>query len=250
MPKKMSEEDEVREAEERLSKHLSEEHTQEAGSLLRQFILGGQDGLVNVLGIILAVATATNDGKVVLIAGLAATFAESISMAAVAYTSSKAASDHYLREQELELREIRLHPEWEAKEVRDIYLMRGFRGKLLDDIVRKISSDEKMMLKFMMQEELGMTEAGELKPETEALLVGVSAIIGSLVPLAPFFFLPVSTAIPWSFVFSIGILFLAGAVKARFTVGNWLRAGSEMAVIGTVAAVVGYGIGVALGALL
>src|SRR3989344_5030954 len=87
-----------------------EEHEVERGSLLRQLILGGQDGLVNVLGIILAVATATNDAKIVLIAGLAATFAESISMAAVAYTSSKAARDHYLREQELELREIRLHP--------------------------------------------------------------------------------------------------------------------------------------------
>ncbi|QQG40129.1 MAG: VIT1/CCC1 transporter family protein [Candidatus Aenigmatarchaeota archaeon] len=65
------------------------------GSNLRDIILGGQDGLVNVLGVILAVASATHDTRVVIIAGLAATFAESISMAAVGYTSSKAAKEYY-----------------------------------------------------------------------------------------------------------------------------------------------------------
>ena len=57
---------------------------------LRDIILGGQDGVVNVLGIILGVAAASGDTRIVLVAGLAATFAESFSMAAVAYTSSVA----------------------------------------------------------------------------------------------------------------------------------------------------------------
>ncbi len=62
---------------------------------LKDIILGGQDGLVNVLGIILGVAIATQSTVMVLIAGLSATWAESISMGAVAYTSSKAARDYY-----------------------------------------------------------------------------------------------------------------------------------------------------------
>ncbi len=62
---------------------------------LKDVILGGQDGLVNVLGIILGVAVATNNYIIVLIAGLSATFAESISMGAVAYTSSKAEIDYF-----------------------------------------------------------------------------------------------------------------------------------------------------------
>ena len=62
----------------------------ESGSaVIRDIILGGQDGLVNVLGIVLAVAKATSSPYIILISGLAATFAESISMAAVAYTSAK-----------------------------------------------------------------------------------------------------------------------------------------------------------------
>src|SRR3970282_2513958 len=63
--------------------------------LLSDFILGSQDGLVNVLGVILGVAIASRDIRVVLAGGLAATFAESISMGAVAYTSTLARRDHY-----------------------------------------------------------------------------------------------------------------------------------------------------------
>ena len=62
---------------------------------LRDLILGGQDGLVNVLGITLGVSAASQDVKVLLAAGLAATFAEGVSMGAVAHTSSMAQADHY-----------------------------------------------------------------------------------------------------------------------------------------------------------
>ncbi len=78
-----------------------------AGSLLRDFILGWQDGLVNVLGVILGVATATQNAKFVIVAGLAAAFAESISMAAVAYTSFKAEEDYYNSEVNRETLEMK-----------------------------------------------------------------------------------------------------------------------------------------------
>jgi len=74
---------------------------------LKEIILGGQDGLVNVLGIVLAVATATKSIKIVLIAGLAAAFAESISMGAVGYTSYKAGKEHYLAEVAKEKKEMK-----------------------------------------------------------------------------------------------------------------------------------------------
>jgi hypothetical protein len=44
-------------------------------SRLSEIILGGQDGLVNVLGVILGVAAATNDPRIVMAAGMAAAFA-------------------------------------------------------------------------------------------------------------------------------------------------------------------------------
>src|SRR3989338_6710132 len=61
----------------------------------REFILGGQDGLVNILGLVLLIASATFNSNIIIISGLVATVAESVSMTAVAYTSSKAAEEYY-----------------------------------------------------------------------------------------------------------------------------------------------------------
>ncbi|MBI3947050.1 MAG: VIT1/CCC1 transporter family protein, partial [Armatimonadetes bacterium] len=104
-------------------------------SALSDVILGGQDGLVNVLGVILGIAAASGDPRLVLAGGLAATFAESISMGAVAYTSTLADRDHYLSEEERERREIRELPEVETEEVREIYRNWGLKGEPLEAVV-------------------------------------------------------------------------------------------------------------------
>src|SRR5271157_4431070 len=97
---------------EAMKNHI-ESHRTDIGLLFRNIILGGQDGVVNVLGIVLGVATATNSTKIVLLAGLAATFAESISMAAVACTSTRADKEHYDSEVKRELEEIDTVPDIE-----------------------------------------------------------------------------------------------------------------------------------------
>src|SRR3954464_11451857 len=89
-------------------RNVTEEHEKQSqGAWLRDVILGGQDGLVNVLGIVLGLAAASAATKIIILAGMAATFAESVSMGAVAYTSSLAERDHYLSEAERERREMR-----------------------------------------------------------------------------------------------------------------------------------------------
>ncbi len=77
--------------------------------------------------------------------------------------------------------------------------------------------------------------------------MGVAALIGSLFPLLPFFLFSIQAAIITSLVVSVLVLFVLGAVKARLTTGSWVREGVEIAVIGLVAALVGYGLGAALG---
>ena len=67
-------------------------------TLLSNFILGTQDGLVNVLGILLGLTAATTDVRIFFVAALAALGAESISMGAVAYTSTSARRRVYLKE--------------------------------------------------------------------------------------------------------------------------------------------------------
>ena len=164
----------------------------------REYILGGQDGIVNVLGLVLGVASATNESRIVIIAGIVATVAESVSMAAVAYTSSDAAKDYYLS------------------------MTKKNKNHL--NILQKY--------KFLLKE--------YQNPIKSTIVVGMATLIGSLIPLFPFFFFNVKTGILVSLIFSALILFIVGALKSKLSIGNWKKSGVEMMLIGIIAALVGY----------
>ena len=215
-------------------------------SALSDVILGGQDGLVNVLGVILGVAAATNDPRIVIVAGLAATFAESVSMGAVAYTSTLADADFFESEREREYRHIQEVPRLERQEIRDIYAEKGFSGDLLERIVETITANKDVWVAVMMAEEHQLSPVHRGTALRSALIVGISAIVGSLIPLAPFFFLPVAAGIISSIVISALVLFVVGVYKARVTVGHPGKSGIEMATIGTLSALVGYAVGLLL----
>lgn len=219
----------------------TEPHTKD--TFLRDIILGGQDGLVNVLGIILGVSVASGDTRLIIVAGLAATFAESVSMAAVAYTSEMARHDHYLSERKREEREVEEVPDVEREEIREIYRQKGFRDALLEEIVKKITSDKAVWIETMMKEELNLAPVNKTDALRTAILVGVSALVGSLIPLAPFFLFPVSAGISLSLIVSALALFLTGFYKARVTVGRPFKSGIELLVIGMTAALIGFVIG-------
>ncbi len=213
---------------------------------LADIILGGQDGLVNVLGVILGVAAATRDSRIVLVAGLAATFAESISMAAVAYTSRLAESSFYESELEREYRHIQRVPQVERNEIYEIYQKKGFDERLLEDIVATITSDQDTWVQVMMAEEHQLAPVSRQKALRAALIVGLSAVVGSLVPLVPFIAFSVKAGILVSILVSALALFLVGAYKARVTIGHPTKSGLEMALIGTLSALAGYAVGLLL----
>jgi len=227
-------------------KFLGEMHVK--GSWLRDFILGWQDGLVNVLGVVLGVAAASSEFRVVIIAAIAAAFAESISMAAVAYTSFKAEQESYLSEVNRERCEVETMPKREISEIRAIYRKLGFSGSLLERIVSHITSDKKRWVNVMMEQELKLQPQKE-SPILTAAIVGISAFIGSVIPVIPFLFLSVTDAIIPTLIISTIVLFFVGVYKAISTVGNPLRSGIEMALIGMMAAMAGYGVGSFFGVL-
>ena len=135
----------------------------------------------------------------------------------------------------------------EVQEIRAIYHKKGFRGKQLEAIVKKITSNKKLWLETMMAEELKLFPEDYEKPLKSTAIVGLSAVIGSLVPVLPFFVLPVRLGMAYALVLSIIALFIVGSAKAKVTIGDWKRSGLEMAIVGTVAALVGYFVGSLLG---
>jgi VIT1/CCC1 family predicted Fe2+/Mn2+ transporter len=221
---------------------MPEQHKQPG--VISDFILGSQDGIVNVLGVILGVAIASNDFRIILAGGLAATFAESISMGAVAYTSTLARRDHYLAELEREKREMKNLPEAEREEIRQILKRWGFMGKEMEEMKDHIVAKPKAMLEIMMSYELNLSPVAEGQAAKSALLVGIAAIIGSVIPLVPFIFLQndIPMGIVVAIIVSAIILFFIGWYKSVMTVGRPYRSGLQMAIIGTLSALAGFAI--------
>ncbi len=194
---------------------------------LSDVILGGQDGLVNVLGISIGVVAASADVSLVLLAGLSAMFAESISMGAVAYTSTLAGLD-YERKMRLEA---------------------GMGRGEIEKVLGRLKGFGEKKMRFIRSRLLPAGEPGPSTlsaPYVKAIKVWLACMAGSMVPLWPYFFLEVHQAAPLSILSAALVLFSTGALKARWTVGDWRRSGAEMLLVGGLAALAGYVIGLLL----
>jgi vacuolar iron transporter family protein len=215
-------------------------------AFVRDVILGGQDGLVNVLGLVLGMAAATGSAHVVVTAGLAALLAESIAMAGVAFTSSGAerqlaiANESVIQSQRSALRHVQS--------------VRRQERLLADDVpetIRTLTELEAQLeaeawLARLDEERAALRPVREGRPLRAALIVGVSTAVGSSVPLLPFVLLPIGIA-PIAALIAAGcVLGIAGLERAALTGGSGRRAAIEMLGIGIVSALAGYVIGVLL----
>jgi predicted membrane protein (TIGR00267 family) len=210
---------------------------------LRDVILGGQDGLVNILGIILGVIAGGGTDTVLLAAGFAAAITESISMGAVGYTSSMAERDYYHAEMAREANEIEHEPEVERQEVRDIYASKGFSGKLLEDVVDTITADRRTWLATMMDEELHLQPKSTRDIIRTSIVITIATLIGHVIPLLPFLVLPRDPALVLAIVLSAIVLFGVGVYSAVTLVGSWWKSGLRILFIGLGAAALGFLVG-------
>lgn len=214
------------------------------GRNIREYIFGVEDGIVSTFGILTGVATASLSGYFVILAGLAAMFSGGISMMAGTYLSTKSQKELYRSQLEREREEIKAMPKVEKEEIRKIYYNKGFRGKKLKDVVKLVTSNKDIWLKVMMVEELGLIQHKFLNPIRSSGVMGLSFGVGALFPLSPYFFMNVKQAFPISVVLTVLGLFIFGAAKTIYTDHKWLKAGIEMVVVGMLAGIAGYLIGV------
>lgn len=218
--------------------------------LLSNFILGSQDGLVNVLGILLGLTAATSDVRLIFVAAFAALGAESISMGAVAYTSTLARRKQYQKEVSREETEMREVPQKERNEVSEVFQKWGYLGEELERLTDLIVSKPKAWLEFMMSYELQLESVDESEPRRNFLVVLGATIFGSFIPLVPYFL--VGNDVLLGAIGSVTVsgiaLFVIGYYEAKTTVGSIWRSGLQMAAIGLAAGLAGFLIGHFIGA--
>ena len=178
--------------------------------------------------------------------------AESISMGAVAYTSTVARRRQYLKETDREQMEMKQDSAAERQEVRDILSSWGFQGADLDEVTNHIASNPKALLEFMMSFELKLAPVEKTEARRSFSVVLSSTIFGSIIPLLPFLFVTSATILSGtiaSVILSGAVLFFIGAYEARTTVGSIWWSGLQMTLIGLSAGFAGYLIGRLVGAV-
>ena len=218
-------------------------HTPE-GKAVREVIFGMNDGVVTTIGFIAGVTGTLANTLYILLAGIAGMVAGAISMAFGAYLSTKSQKEFFEKEIAREKREIREMPEQEKEEIREIYTDLGFKEDEVEMIVKRVTSDEKLWIRFMLREELGIFEEQIDSPFKIASIMGISFLIGAFPPLLPYFFIDNK----WNAFFlalgiSVVLMFGIGVGKTYVTGTNWYKSGFEILTVGSLAVAIGYIIG-------
>lgn len=227
--------------------HHTEKIHAVGGPSIRDVMLGLNDGLVASFAVTSGVAGAFNAATIVIMAGLAETLGGAVSMGLAAFTSARAQREFYQSEIGRERDEIERWPEREREEIRAIYRDKGFSGPLLENIVEHITGDPTRWSNVMMREELGFGSEVSEPPLRSGLTVGISYLIGALIPVLPYMIVPPPHGIAFSAIATVGMLFVVGAAKTLITSRSWWRSGIESMAIGITAAAVTYGAGVLIG---
>src|SRR5690606_4383462 len=137
------------------------------------------------------------------------------SMAASNYLGTKAEMDDYERLEKIEYRHIRIAPEGERGEVREIYRSKGFEGEELEKAVELITADPARWVKTMLTEEYGLP-SDIRSPWKAAFATFAAFIICGLVPLIPFLF-NLGSSFTVSCLMTGLTFFLIGSFKARWS---------------------------------
>ena len=222
--------------------HHTEEHLQ-SSDLLRDVVIGMSDGLTVPFALAAGLSGAVSDSGIIIIAGIAEISAGAIAMGLGGYLAGKTEQDHYDSELKREYAEVERIPEMEKQEVKDFFQQIGLSEELQNHATEEISKDKKQWVDFMMKFELGLDKPNPKRARNSALNIGVSYIIGGIIPLSPYFFIPDSKeALKFSVVATLICLFIFGYFKSRITGVPVISGALKVMLIGALAAGAAYGV--------
>jgi VIT1/CCC1 family predicted Fe2+/Mn2+ transporter len=216
----------------------------ESRSRIREFVFGIQDGLISTVGLLVGIQGATENNLVVIITGFTAMFSGAISMAAGSYLSSNAQKEIFDKEigeaEKLAEREPYMAAEGLLKALGD----EGMSKEQSYRMVKVLIQQRNVFLRTFQEKVFGLGSAEINRPVQAALIMGLSFIVGAIVPILPYMFLPGFNALYLSALLGALTLFGVGAFKGMLAGQSLLLSGLQFFFIAVSAAVLGYAVGV------
>ena len=226
--------------------HLHHDHIEshlKSSDLLRDVVIGMSDGLTVPFALAAGLSGAVDHSSIIVIAGIAEVAAGSIAMGLGGYLAGKTEQDHYRSEVKREYDEVENLRHREIEETKEFFANIGLSLALQEQATEEISQDKDRWVEFMMKYELGLEKPDPKRATKSALNIGLSYVVGGIIPLSPYFFITDSTeALKYSVVVTLICLFIFGFFKSKITGVNPIIGALKVTLIGALAAAAAFGV--------
>lgn len=212
--------------------------------MIRDIVYALDTGLVTTVSFIAGISVSLATVGRIVLAGSIQVVSGMLAIFFGSYISTKAQKNFFENQIDRERREIEENPQKETNEIRAIFDEMGFTKDEQEIAVKHITSDRELWLKFMVQEEIGISPGLIDKPYEIGIISAVSFLLGALPAITPFFiFSTVSEALVVAATSVLLFLFILGMLKARITKAHWLESGVETLLIGALSSGTGFFLG-------
>jgi VIT1/CCC1 family predicted Fe2+/Mn2+ transporter len=208
-----------------------------SSEFITDIVIGMSDGLTVPFALAAGLSGAVQHNSIVITAGIAEIVAGSIAMGLGGYLAGKTEQEHYQSELKREYEEIDEIPEEEKKEIRLVFAEYGLNELTQNTIADELAKNRDKWVDFMMKYELGLEKPNVNRARNSAATIGISYIIGGLIPLTGYFF----THTPYqglivSAILTVICLFLFGYFKSKVTGQPLIKGAMKVTLIGITAA--------------
>jgi len=224
--------------------HHHEPHEQKTTSKLnwlRASVLGANDGIVSVAGIVVGVAGANNNPQIILTAGIAGLVAGAISMAAGEYVSVSSSRDTEKALLKKEKYELEHFPEEELEELAHLYEQKGLTPNTARKVAEELTKNDPYAAHI--DAELGIDPDDLTSPWQASFASAASFLTGAIIPLIAILAFPQEIRIPMTFVSVLIALAITGTISGKVSNANVYRAIARVVVGGALAMIVTFGVG-------
>ncbi len=213
-----------------------EKHLQ-SSDFIKDIVIGMSDGLTVPFALAAGLSGAVANTTIITTAGIAEIVAGSIAMGLGGFLAGQTEVEHYDAELKREYEEVERVPETEKEEVKEVFASYGLDENAQNLVVEALSKDKDKWVDFMMKFELGLEKPDINRARNSALTIGISYIIGGIIPLSPYFFVEnAHTGLNYSVILTLMTLFVFGFFKSKVTGQNPLNGAFKVMMIGAAAA--------------
>lgn len=226
--------------------YMGNENTKSKLNWLRASVLGANDGIVSMAGLVVGVAGATQDKTAILVAGLAGLVAGAFSMAVGEYVSVSSQRDAEKSFIAKESKEIAEDPEGELEELAEMYQVKGLSEQTAKQVASELT--EKDALGAHLEIQFGLQEEDLTNPWHAAFASFISFTFGGLVPVIAIILPSSDWRVPITFMSVCIALIITGSISAKLSDANVWRASLRILFGGILAMLATYIVGSLFGA--